>query len=145
MKKIVLYIFILIGICFLPVQRQDVADLEPVQAVRLSVAPRGIQIETDTGDIGTGKTVVQALQNMKQHSKRIIYLDTAQYLLVTGDTQQYAEQLCAFLKNSVRVCIWNGEGKLADAAQYAKAHKIGERLDKCHQETRLPIIPEQLD
>ena len=57
MKRIIVYCVILAVLCVLPVEKQDVADLEPVQAVWLSKEENIVILETDTQDKGNGSNV----------------------------------------------------------------------------------------
>ena len=52
MKRILLYIVILLGLTALPVHYQDVADLEPIRAVWVSAEETAILLQADTGDQG---------------------------------------------------------------------------------------------
>ena len=142
MKRIVIYCMILAAVCFVPVQKQDVASLEPVQAVWMSLEDEKVTLLTDTGDVGTGGTVQEALTDMKSKSTGIIYLDTAEFLLVTQQAQQKIPELAELLKGSVRVCLWEGQGEITDAALYIQARKLGIRLDKWQKNADLPVIPD---
>ena len=66
MKRILLYIVILLGLTALPVHYQDVADLEPIRAVWVSAEETAILLQADTGDQGRGETVGEALAQLKQ-------------------------------------------------------------------------------
>ncbi len=141
MKRIVVYCLILAALCVLPVERQDVADLEPIQAVWLSQENETVVLETDTKDKGTGSTVAEALADMKHKSLGIIYLDTAQYLLVSENARKMIPQIAQYLKGSVRICLWDGAGEVADAARYMQSHKTGCELKNWQLETQLLTLP----
>lgn len=146
MKRIIIYCMILAALCVLPVERQDVADLEPIQVVWLNREGNTVVLETDTEDKGTGETVAEALADMKHKSLGIVYLDTAQYLLVSEDARELIPQITEYLKGSVRICLWDGAGKVADAARYMQSHKTGCELKKWQPDTvltRLPEFPEK--
>ncbi len=140
MKRIILYILILGALFFAPVESAEVAKLEPVQAVWMYMENDSVVLETDTEDKGSGATVEGALADMKRRSAGIIYLDTAQYVLVTGAEQQIPalEQL---LKGSVRLCLWSGNGELAEAVKYADAHEIGTKVRDWKPNDKLPNLP----
>lgn len=143
MKRIIFYCIILIGVLAVPVERMDISHLEPIQAVYLYRDGENIVLETDTEDRGTGKTVQQALTDMKNKSSGIVYLDTAEFLLVSDSALEDIEQMKAVLKGSVRVCGWDGKGELTEAAEYMQAHKTGCRLDKWNPAVKLPKMPLQ--
>jgi len=137
MKRMILYGLILAAAFLVPVKRLDVAVLEPVQTVWLSKVPGGYRLETDTEDVGVGKTVSQALRDLEESCTGVIYLDTAQNLLVSENAQDAIAALRQYLKKSVRLCQWDGEGKLAEAGRYMNARNLGIRLDQWTQGTEL--------
>lgn len=141
MKKIILYIFIMIGTLLLPTEKQDVANLEPIQAVWLRSENEKLILQTDTEDIGIGRTVAEALADMKLHSPGIVYLDTAEYLLVDENATTHIQELNGILRKSVHVSLWNGEGELVEAARYMRSHKSGMELGDWAQGTELEKIP----
>lgn len=143
MKRVILYCAITIAVLLVPLKRQDVAELEPIQAVYLNKEDNMLIMQTDTLDRGRGNNAQEALAEMQKQSSGIIYLDTAQYLLVTEDTTEYIIEMIPLLKDSVKVCLWGGEGDLAEGAKYMQAHKIGCRLDKWNQSVNMPKMPLQ--
>ena len=142
MKKIILYIFIMIGTLLLPNQKEDVGNLEPIQAVWLRKDELGVVLQTDTADIGYGEDVPQALADMKKHSAGVIYLDTAEFVVADEEAQVYIGELKEFLDGSVRVCLWDGEGELTDAARYMQSHKTGIKLEDWQMGKELVKITE---
>lgn len=141
MKRIILYVLILCSLTFLPLKSMEIANLEPVQAVWMYEADGKVVLETDTEDKGTGGSVEEALADMKQKSPGIIYLDTAQYLLVSETAQPQIAALQPYVKGSVRLCQWDGQGDLADAVKYADAHKIGKKIKNWTADVKLPKLP----
>ena len=143
MKRIILYCIILIAVLAVPVERMDISHLEPIQGVYLYRDGDSIVLETDTEDQGRGKTVQDALDDMKHKSSGIVYLDTAEFLLVSDNALEDIVQMKSVLKGSVRVCAWDGKGELTEAARYMQAHKTGCRLDKWNEVVKLPKMPPQ--
>lgn len=141
MKKLVLYLLIIAGLLMIPVEKEDIGVLEPIQAVWLSSENGNVVLQTDTGDKGSGGTVTEALQDMKLCSQGVVYLDTAQFLLVSADVVSRIPEIKTHLKGSVRVCLWDGEGTVADAARYMQAHKLGYRLSHWQVEVKIPNLP----
>ena len=141
MKKFVLYLLIIVGILTIPVEKEDIGALEPIQAVWLSSDNTTVKLQTDTEDQGAGQTVAEALEDMKLHSHGIVYLDTAQFLLVSENAVDRIPELKQYLKDSVRICLWTGEGTVSDAAKYMQAHKNGIRLDRWNPGVSLPELP----
>lgn len=116
--RILLYIGILAALLFAPVQRLDVAHLEPVQTVALSVADDLVVLETDTHHKGTGNDLPTAIEDLEENTPGVIYLDTAQYLLITESAQVYAPQLEQYLHRTVRVSLWDGKGSVENVAKF---------------------------
>ena len=116
--KVILYILILLLMLSAPVTALDVAKLQPVQTVAVSMRDDQISVETDTGSVGIGTDLNDALLNLEKVTPGVIYLDTAEYLLLTQDTSQYANDFLRYLHPSVRVSFWDGEGSVEDAAKY---------------------------
>ncbi len=139
--RAILYALILSSLFFAPLQQIKIANLEPVQAVWLYQDNGNIVLETDTEDTGSGSTVEAALEDMKQKSPGIIYLDTAKYLFVAESGQEKMSALSPYLKGSVRVCRWDGQGSIAEAVQYADSHKMGLKLKKWEASSNLPELP----
>lgn len=136
-----LYITILAALYFVPLQRIEIANLEPIQAVWMHIENGNVILETDTEDKGLGATVTDALANMKSNSSGIVYLDTAQYLLVSKAATGEIHTVQPFLKNSARLCIWDGQGNIKSAVKYADSHKIGQKIRDWEKTGNLPELP----
>lgn len=116
--RILLYVCILGLLFFAPVERLDVSKLEPVQTVAIKVQEQQVVIETDTKNRGQGKTVPEAVADLEENTPGVIYLDTAQYLLLTEEATKYREQLKEYMRPTVRVSLWDGEGDVENAAKF---------------------------
>ena len=140
MKRIFIYGLILAGMLAAPVEKLDVGKLEPVQAVYVSRQAGQVLLETDTEDTGRGNTLEDALTDLEEHCLGIIYLDTAQYLLVAEDAADLLPTLQKILKGSVAVCRWDGQGSVAAAAKYMASHDLGCRLKAWKTGVKLPVL-----
>ena len=140
MKRAIIYCLILGSLWFAPVKEAEIAKLEPVQAVWVYRDNGEVVMETDTEDVGSGATVEEALSDMKQNSVGIIYLDTAEFLLIAEGMQQQIPAMAQYLKESVKVCAWDGQGSVTDAAKYMDAHKIGSKLGNWSPAVKLPNL-----
>ncbi len=121
MRKI-LYIAILSLLFFAPVERVDVSKLLPIRAVAVYTQGNEVVLETDTEHKGTGRDVVQALRNLKKETPAVVYLDTAEYLLVSREAEIYISQLSDWLKPSVKVSICDVREQVKEAAEYLDVH-----------------------
>lgn len=111
-----------LALCFLaPVQRLDVAKLQPVQTVAVYWQEEQIVLETDAGDKGRGETAQEALANLKENALTVIYLNTAEYLLVGQGAQWQAEHLRPVLHNDVKVGPYGG-GDIAEETAFWEIH-----------------------
>ena len=75
MKRIVIYVLILAATLFVPVKGNDIGRLRPVQAVLVYKENQNVLIQTDTEDTGVGQTAKEALQNLKDTTPGVIYLE----------------------------------------------------------------------
>ena len=143
MIRKILYVLILNILWFAPLNRIDIADLEPVRAVWMSAEEGGVVLETDTGSRGTGQTVAGAFADLKETSPGIVYLDTAEYILLPESALAYIGELIPYVKQNTQLCLWDGEGELETAVKYARAHKIGTKIRHWKIGDKLPNLPPQ--
>ncbi len=101
----------------------DVARLEPVELVRVGVEGGMVTVQTDTGASGSGETVAQAFASLHETASGDIFLDTADYLLVTPQAQPLLEELWAYLRPACRVCLEDGAVEAEAAAAFFGAHE----------------------
>ena len=140
MKRTILYIGILALVLAAPVKPMEIEKLRPVQIVSVYKENDWTIVETDTGDIGIGASVEQAVQNMKDTSGGVIYLDTAEYLLLTKETEETVERLRAELKPSVGICLMAGVEDLQKAVLFLQSHGELPKLKEWKKGRELPIL-----
>ena len=140
MKQVILYIGILSLVVAAPVKPMDIENLRPVQIVSVYKENNWTVIETDTEDRGIGGTAKQALQNMKDTSDGVIYLDTADYLLVSKESESDVVELASELKPSVRMCMTTGTIDLKKAVSYLRTHGGLPKLKCWKKGEELPVI-----
>ena len=114
--------------------------LRPVQLVSMYTQEGKIVLETDTEDSGTGETVEEAFDNLKRTTPAIIYLDTADYLLVTEQVLPYVERLDRYLKDNVKICQQAEPINTKLAAQYLSVHVDLPRLKAWEEGVELPLL-----
>lgn len=141
MKRMILYALILGALWFAPLNRIEIANLEPIEAVWMHLENNAVVLKTDTEDEGIGATVEEALADMKQNSTGMIYLDTARYLFIDEEAQERIGEIADYLRRSVRLCKWDGIGSLQEVVKYVDAHKIGEKLQNWKPSGKLPNLP----
>lgn len=140
MKRILLYMMLMTAALLAPVERADVGKLRPIETVHIYRENDWVVLRTDTDDMGIGATAMQALQNMKDTASGIIYLDTAEYLLLDKDTQDAAEALRGVLKDKVRLCQASKKIEPKDATKYLSAHNDLPRMQDWEKGQELPVL-----
>lgn len=140
MKRILIYIIVLIGVWFAPVESVNVGQLHPVELVMVTREGEDIVLTTDTGDMGQGADGLSALENLKATATGTVYLDTAEFLLLTEGAEDAARQLRQHLKPSVRVCMAESGADLVAAAKFLSAHGGLPRFKHWKQGDNLPRL-----
>ena len=128
MRKIVIYILLLAAALLLPVDGTDVGKLVPVEVVHLYKEGGALVLSTDLGETGVGATVREAVSNLKETTAGIIFLDTANYLIVDKAAEQEVLQMQEYLKSSVRVCVCDGKMDLDGTAAFLNVHRPSVKL-----------------
>ncbi len=140
MKRLPFYIVLLVITFLAPIKRVDVGQLQPVEAIFLIRQDETVSIITDTLDSGQGSDVHTALENLKETTPAVIYLDTAQYLVMSENAQTDAESLRDYLKDSVRVCYMEGELDPEKAVQYLDVYGNLPKLKQWKTGDVLPVL-----
>ena len=138
MKRIIAYIVILALLLLAPVEKLDVAKLEPVEVVYLYKESGSVVLSTDTGAKGKGENALSALQELKETTPGVVYLDTAQYLLVAQDALEQINVLRAELKDKIKLCMAQNV-ELENAAKYLNVHGKLPRLRQWKTGEKLPL------
>ena len=120
--RAVIYIVILALLFLSPIERVDVADLLPIEAVAIYIDEGNIVLETDTENIGRGADVTKALEDMKESTPAVVYLDTAEILIVSQEAKNRVDELRQYLKPSVGVSIGDARGQVRETAKYLDVH-----------------------
>lgn len=123
MKQIVLYSIILAATLIIPQRGTDVGRLKPVEVIFLGQEGELFSISTDTKDRGVGATIPAAVQDLKETTAGNIFLDTADYLIVSEQAVRNIGELAPYLHKSVRVCIGPEDLDLEKAARFLSVHK----------------------
>lgn len=122
MRKL-LYVALLIPLFFVPLNRVNVADLLPIEAVAIYRDGDQVVLETDTEHKGAGENAEKALASLKENTPAVVYLDTAEYLLVAPDAAEQVDSLRPHLKATVKVCVCEAAGKVKETAKYLEIHR----------------------
>ena len=137
MKRILLYILVLIALCFAPIKGANIGNLRPVEVVHIYKTQNQVAIATDTGDFGIGETGLAALENLKATTPGTIYLDTADFLIIAEGAEPFVKYLSSHLKSSVRICLGEKGLDLAEAGAYLAVHRPSVKLKDYRERTIL--------
>ena len=140
MIRYIIYAALFACAVFAPVRGMDIGKLEPVEVVQLYKENGEYVVKTDMDNMGRGESALSSLQNLHDTASAIIYLDTAEYLLVTEDTLQELESLRGKFKGSVKLCKTNGEVNCKDAAKYLDIHGDFVQLKQWKITDTLPVL-----
>lgn len=109
----------------------DIGKLQPVQVVRLSNPQGQVCMETDTGDFGVGENLKAALVDMKMSSSAEIFLDTADYLIISPGCVDLLPAMMQYLRPSCAVCIEEGKPDMEQVGIYLQQHSPTITLIQC--------------
>ena len=140
MKRLLLYALILAVMLMIPVEYADIAQLRPIEVIAIYKKGSAVVLQTDTEDIGQGNSVEAALANMRSSTPAIIYLDTAEFLLIGESAEEEVEALRGELKASVKLCGVDESVDLKNAAQYLSVHGMLPKLRDWHIGNELPVL-----
>ena len=120
--KCILYVLIIALSLIAPVERLDVEKLLPIEAVAIYYDNGTLTLETDTGHKGVGDSVSDALQDLKERTPAVVYLDTARYLMVAPEAEDQVVFMKEYLGSRTEVTCWDVRGQVKMAMEYLEAH-----------------------
>lgn len=140
MKRLVIYVLILALVWALPLDRTDIAQLRPVEVIAVYRQGDIVTICTDTDDAGQGRSPEEALKNMHDTSTAVIYLDTAQYLIMSANAEADVQAIRNLLKKRTKLCMVTGEVDMQETAKFLRIHKDLPTLRSWMPGMELPIL-----
>ena len=121
---------VIIGLSLIaPVERLDVENLLPIEAVALYYEDGQLTLETDTGHKGSGDSVANALKDLKKRTPAVVYLDTARYLMVAPEAERQVNAMKGYLGARTEVSLWDVRGQVKMAMEYLQVHGKTVRLE----------------
>lgn len=94
-----------------------------MQVVRVACDGGQVRIETDTGAWGAGDSLKSAFLNMKNTASSQVFLDTADYLILTEACEGLLPALTEYLRPSCSLCLERGTSDLEKAGEFLKYHQ----------------------
>ena len=123
-----LYIIIVGALFFVPLERVNVGDLAPVSAIAIREMNGTIELQVDVGYRGVGESVTEAVASMMGTATSVIYLATAEYLLVPPESTHLVEELRSYVKASVKVFVADLWPDIDEQVAYLNIHGKGVRM-----------------
>lgn len=108
MKRILIYILLIGAVCFAPVRRQKITDLEPVEALLLKREGEYLSLMTDSGRVGTGPDISRAMQNLQKDTPDVLFLKTVRHVMVSGQGEKDLQALLPYLSRRVKIHYQEG-------------------------------------
>ena len=128
MRRLLIYVLVLAAAAAAPVRRTDLGKLKPVETVYLGTEGNRVVIRTDTEDIGSGSTLESAVRELKDTASGIVYLETADYLLVGPGGERWVTEIGSYLKERVYICRSAQNVDVMKAASYLSVHTPKDKL-----------------
>ena len=140
MKRIVIYVIVLLLLTLVPIKGADIGSLHPVEILKVYKENDEVYVQTDTGDWGKGVTGSAALEHLKETTAGTIYLDTAKYLLLEKGTEAVAEEIRSLLKKSARLCNADQGVELTEVSSFLSVHGTLPQMEQWNMGDDLPQL-----
>lgn len=115
-------------LCGVPFQNNDVGRLLPVETVLLRRTPEGgVNVKADGGLWGTGKTVEEAFLDLSHRAQGIVFLQSADFLLTEADSRELLSEVVESgrlrMACGVAVVGQDWDCPLEEAGRYLRIHR----------------------
>lgn len=143
MKKWFIYLalFALVWIFpIIPNERISLGELEPVELLYFAKSGQFIRVESDTGSKGTGDSIAEALEDIKQQAKGNILLETADCIVIDKSCVNELESIMLMFRPASAVCVSIGQPDLSDLTIYLRSHKPKISLGEAFEGEEIPIL-----
>ncbi len=125
-----------------PFEKTDVAKLSPVSALVFERRAGKLWVTSNQGDVGSGDTLEEALEDMELTCPARIFLDTVEYLLIAPYSIEIEELSEYFRPGAYTVCCGRGTDPGA-AEAYLRSRDTGVTLrDVQMHEKEMPVLYE---
>jgi hypothetical protein len=144
MKKLVLWALVIVVISvsdMLPFAGTDVAKLHPIEVLIVQRNNDILSISTDSGITGFGEDVPQALSDIKLVAAGEVFLETANYVLLSPDCSDVIDSFFAYIRPACQIYLFEGEGDWYQVSKYLESHPSNATLLACKRgEAYVPKI-----
>lgn len=113
---------------FLPERGMEISRLRPASLLYVYESEGNVVMQTDMGDRGEGGNPKDALLDLKRCAPGIVFLDTAQHLILTEQTLALLSEISEILQPTAEVWIGKNGLDAKKAEAYLSAHPTGATL-----------------
>lgn len=106
----------------LPQRGTDVGELLPVEVLLVEKEAGQYAITTDTGNFARGDSLKAAMDTLRNTAPGVIFLDTADYVLLTEETLSCIDALQGFVRPGTKVYTVEGEADPEKLGDFLRAH-----------------------
>lgn len=142
MRRMIVYLGILAAVLWAGDPGTDIGMLIPVETLFIQKQGETIVIQTDSADTGAGDTMKQAAENLKEKAHGIIYLDTADYLILNGEAEALLPQLQNNRKQEVVLCKADEKIDVQKVTPFLRTHRPQLELSDWRAGMTLPSLEE---
>ena len=107
---------------WMPFHGTDVAKLQPVELLCVMADGGKVKVQTDTGESGQGAMLQEAVFDLKESTAGEIFLDTADFLLLSESALYLMDEMGAYLRPGCKVCLFTDAPETETAARFLRTH-----------------------
>lgn len=106
----------------LPQRGTDVGELLPVEVLLIEKEAGQYAVTTDTGNTARGDSLEAAMDTLRNTAPGVIFLDTADYVLLTGETLDCMDALPDLVRPGTKVYAVEGAADPEKLGAFLRAH-----------------------
>jgi len=125
MKKILVWVLAIIAVScadMLPFTGTDVAKLHPIEVLIIERDNGIFSVSTDSGITGFGTDIPGALSDLKLTAPGEVFLDTANYVLLTSECMDVIGTLFVYIRPACQIYLFEGRGDWEKVSKYLESH-----------------------
>lgn len=111
-----------LALLLLPQRGAEVGKLLPVETLLIEKQAGQYRVSADTGSAGRGDSLEKAVDALRAEAPGILFLDTADYVLLTGEAEDSMEKLQDYVRPGTRVYKLEGTAELSEIGPFLKTH-----------------------
>ena len=111
-----------LAMLLLPQRGTEVGKLLPVETLLIEKQAGQYRVSTDTGNTARGDSLEKAVDALRAEAPGILFLDTADYVLLAGAAEGCMEKLPDYVRPGTRVYKMEGTAELSEIGGFLKNH-----------------------